>query len=227
LLVVIAIIALLMGILMPALSAARKQAWGVICQNNLKSTGVAMYLYAEANDSAIPRGVVTSGDKSQIWFTAFMPYLAHNQEQSDYRNVDIYKCPAYPEKRQTVCYVVNAYHPEDKTDITEWDPGDGRFRLFSYKRLSETIYLADNADAVLEQDIVESADDVLDKIDVWSPDHMPSSSLRRVANNRHSRNGYNVLFAAGHVEMLRALNEADYPGNTAKEEEIKLWHFRK
>ena len=229
LLVVIAIIALLMGILMPALSAVRKLAWGVVCQSNLRSTGLAMNLYAEANDSAVPRGVVVSTDRTQVWFTAFMPYLSQDQNKADYRDVEIYKCPAYPEKRQTVCFVINAYYPEDETDIKEWDPGDGRFRLFSYKRLSEKIYLADNADPFMERDIIESADDVLDKIDVWAPEHMPSGPdpSRRVANNRHSRTGYNALFADTHVEMLQVFNEADYPNSTAQDEEIKMWHFTK
>ena len=51
LLVVIAIIALLMSILMPALSKVRKQAKAVICQANLKQWGIVCSMYANDNDS--------------------------------------------------------------------------------------------------------------------------------------------------------------------------------
>jgi prepilin-type N-terminal cleavage/methylation domain-containing protein len=47
LLVVIAIIALLVSILLPALSAARKTTWTTICQVNLKSIGLATQMYAD------------------------------------------------------------------------------------------------------------------------------------------------------------------------------------
>ncbi|MCK5172862.1 MAG: prepilin-type N-terminal cleavage/methylation domain-containing protein, partial [Planctomycetes bacterium] len=56
LLVVIAIIALLLAILMPSLQAAKKQARAIICRSNIRQIGLAAYLYAEDNDTYIPRG---------------------------------------------------------------------------------------------------------------------------------------------------------------------------
>ncbi|MHC4639234.1 MAG: type II secretion system protein [Planctomycetota bacterium] len=50
LLVVIAIIALLLAILMPALSAVKEQANEISCRSNLKQVGLIIYLYLQDND---------------------------------------------------------------------------------------------------------------------------------------------------------------------------------
>ena len=63
LLVVVAIIALLVSILMPALSKARQQAKAVVCMSNEKQMGLAMIYYSEENDFYVPRasgGPITS-----------------------------------------------------------------------------------------------------------------------------------------------------------------------
>jgi len=55
LLVVIAIIALLMGILMPALSRVRQLAFRMVCGTNLSGIGKAMLIYANDYEDELPR----------------------------------------------------------------------------------------------------------------------------------------------------------------------------
>jgi len=85
LLVVIAIIALLMGILMPALSKARKLARSAVCKAHLRQWGTVIYMYTADNnglfweDGPMPDGHV-------VW----LPMLADL-----YGNVDDFRlCPS-------------------------------------------------------------------------------------------------------------------------------------
>ena len=59
LLVVVSIIALLVSILLPALSKAREQAKRVVCATNLRQIGLLMQYYAEDNNGRFPKGYST------------------------------------------------------------------------------------------------------------------------------------------------------------------------
>jgi len=215
LLVVIAIIALLMGILMPALQRVRKQAKGVVCKNNMKQIGMAANLYAENYDLFIPRsaGWSTITDM-RPWFQCFMPYLAQKAIDDDYRNVKIFRCPNYPDKEQTLCYVVNGW-PDEDTNRT-WQS-----KLTKCEHPSTTIYLADNEDGPWRTIIKMATDRDLTRCDVWTETHLPDSDNqditngRRVARARH-RDGCNVLFLDWHAEWM-----------AAEDMTVDMWKFEK
>ncbi len=60
LLVVISIIALLIGILLPALGAAREAARGTACLSNLRQLGIALQVYAGENKGVFPAAYTDS-----------------------------------------------------------------------------------------------------------------------------------------------------------------------
>jgi prepilin-type N-terminal cleavage/methylation domain-containing protein len=79
LLVVISIIALLMSILMPALTRVRKQAKVVICQSNLRQWGDYFLMYTNDNDGSFNEGRTTP-NKANYWLDAMRSYYGNNRK---------------------------------------------------------------------------------------------------------------------------------------------------
>lgn len=86
LLVVIGIIALLIGILLPALNAARRQAYQVNCASNLRQMGVAAAMYI-GEWKYYPGHIAqnASGDIFAAWPTRLRKYMNGNQ--------GVFRCP--------------------------------------------------------------------------------------------------------------------------------------
>ncbi len=82
LLVVIAIIALLMGILMPALSRVRQMANRIVCGSNLSGLGKACLVYSNDNDASYPVGGYPVPDPRGR--APSMPQLAQDGQIDDY-----------------------------------------------------------------------------------------------------------------------------------------------
>jgi prepilin-type N-terminal cleavage/methylation domain-containing protein/prepilin-type processing-associated H-X9-DG protein len=86
LLVVIGIIALLISILLPALSKARKQAVVTKCLSNLRQFGAATQNYAAENDGALPwlvypEWTVPTGAPRATWYRLLTPYLGRSKDK--------------------------------------------------------------------------------------------------------------------------------------------------
>lgn len=215
LLVVIAVIAVLMGILMPALGAARKQAWGATCQSNLRQIGVAGEMFAQDNDQQLPRGGGYPDDteprpiQSHMtvrWYLGFMKYLGeHNQADGDFRNVKMYRCAAYPDREQALGYVINSWG-------TAANPDEDVLYMTSRDKVRDRanrVYLADHEDGPGRPIITNSTGDGFQNCDISQESHLATSGDeivtsrggRRVARKRH-KNGYNALFWDWHVSKV-------------------------
>src|SRR5262245_27432316 len=110
LLVVIAIIASLIGLLLPAVQKVREAAQRTACQNNLKQIGLGMHNYHDANGK-LPSGQrVVNGRYFAGWAVKLLPYIEQDAlyrlyddtvVNTDVKNrpvgqtyVSVYTCPA-------------------------------------------------------------------------------------------------------------------------------------
>ena len=85
-LVVIAIVAVLVGLLLPAVQKVRESAARTQCQNNLKQLGLALQAYHDSN-GALPPGYRPTGSNKQYsgWTLDILPYI----EQSSLYNTAV------------------------------------------------------------------------------------------------------------------------------------------
>ncbi len=105
LLVVISIVALLLGMLLPALGRARESAKTVRCLSNVRQIGIAWTMYAgDFSDRAAPYSLATGTEQTYWWGRededqnridhekgVLSPYLA-----SSLHDGSIYECPTQP-----------------------------------------------------------------------------------------------------------------------------------
>ena len=235
-----------MAILMPVLRKAKEAAKSIICMNNLRQIGLAADLYAQSYDNFIPRGTGSQQDKT-VWYQLFMPYLNEKPQKNaagkdDYRTVKMYRCPSYPDKEQTVCYVVNGWEFANLNDY-KGDQTEEPAKLTAYKRLSSTIYLCDNENGFWRFIVKVEGDKGWCTSDVWQQKHLPLSDREiqihqkewvgyewngpRVAHKRH-RQGCNLLFADWHVGYADAKDmAAEKSPGVINKDAINMWRFKK
>ena len=150
LLVVIGIIALLISILMPSLSKARKAAQEVQCESNLRQLGIGGFMYADANkgqlaydgpDGTAPgsyktyigpiTGNTISGiDDMSLWFNAF-PKYATGKSYYDMVEADLAQpgtMPTAGSNNILVCPASTIY----SSNASDFYTNDGNFHLNGY-----------------------------------------------------------------------------------------------
>jgi prepilin-type N-terminal cleavage/methylation domain-containing protein/prepilin-type processing-associated H-X9-DG protein len=92
LLVVLAIIAILLGLLLPAVQKVRAAAARIKCANNLKQIGLAMHNYMDTNDGLPPNGVFIYNGSAMVQtspWSAIARILPFVEQENLFRNINL------------------------------------------------------------------------------------------------------------------------------------------
>ena len=224
LLVVISILSLLVSILLPALTGARRSGRAIVCESHLRTLGQGMQIYANFYDDVVPLGESRLDDGSMHFAASLLPALSERNlnEAGPYQSVSLeakmlelvgdheaFQCPDFPEERQRLDFVVNSFiQPYTLTD-DPGPPGDGPInqfanevverRLFASltrmrKDTSQLIYLTE-AHAKLPTNSGQYHD-------LFYSSQLPLASYPRIANDKRHPSGINALFFDTHVERM-------------------------
>jgi len=163
LLVVIGIIALLISVLMPALSRAREQANAVKCLSNVRQVGMALYMYANDNKGFYPfgaRGDVVAKEDWIYWQEPGVRPSTDTVEQSPIAkyignfNPELLRCPGddltthkamFPGGTYNYSYTMNEFFESNYTrSPAVWpDYGGKLVRLGNLKNASQKVLVAE------------------------------------------------------------------------------------
>ncbi|QDU72261.1 prepilin-type N-terminal cleavage/methylation domain-containing protein [Mucisphaera calidilacus] len=228
LLVVISIIALLISILLPALSSARRTAVTIQCGSNQRQIGIGLFAYTTDYDGLLPRAYDPSAPaESQNWTRIAFPYVAQGRPvpsfTQDFEELDDseFICPAWesglasdianPENREKRTYGMNGEYLNDGNA-----PMEDFERPTAFKSIER---VAGASDTMLTIDAEHFF------VRHYNSFGAPPSNDNIISVAARHGDSWNTLFMDGHIERLTAdlIPAPADPVGVAPETGVAFW----
>lgn len=229
LLVVIAIIALLAAILFPVFGRARENARRSSCQSNLKQIGLTFVQYAQDNDETMPHLQSVSPTNSAV--PVGLPFILgpYNQKIANYNNngVSVWTCPSDSLERVTTI----TGKPKQSYGGIYWTSTNAAMRapwpntligrkMSMFEATADTFILAEvqNEGAVLGSNWYGLKRPMApDSSAAWGAQNCQNdmnANCTKIGTPAHF-DGWNYLYADGHVKWLKPGSTLGRGNNTA------------
>ena len=196
LLIVIAIIAILAGMLLPALNKARETAKKIACMNNLKTLGTGIVFYADTNRGYLPRTKFTGAGTNGGLIYALLNELKMSQSSVNKKTSPLV-CPGFVNDS----YISSDasmrpwyYATPSSNDLTYYSYG-GNGHVFTYPKSDDTA-AAMVLNRSVKYDQIRKAGSVLGMADSSGGTFVEYSAQRFY--NIHG-NAFNALWMDGHA----------------------------
>ena len=192
LLVAIAIIAILAGMLLPALNSARERGRSTTCMNNMRTISQAIFFYeADNSDFCIPFAL-TYGTSNYTWgtllyFSKHIDAAGGIEKDGDNIYLRTFACPS--ESRRTAFKGMVNIGTSDSYDFA----------------LSQWVH----PKAAIKRPKIKNPSKRLDLVEHKLYAYQGGVSTGGNVSNRHIYGGGNVVFVDGHSEALRIMPYSD------------------
>ncbi|MHB9070874.1 MAG: type II secretion system protein [Sedimentisphaerales bacterium] len=246
LLVVIAIIAMLLSILVPALSRAREKAQQILCSNNLKQVSLGTAMYVQNNEGRLPAAAIPKSTKNpappggewfpDIWFwQQLMAKELNNAAPGKGQNVDsggwnTAYCPKMKRQWKPIWgnYAVNeTFFPDFTSNGSTKSP----VLLTRVRQPANRIFIIESGAYSMRQDYVKwpvgyfwyipSAHPGWDPAKLATGGFITEFLRPDFISGRHSKGQVNINWGDSHVSAVRGKEV----GDRVRNKDYTWWKF--
>lgn len=190
---------IMVGLLLPAVQAAREAARRMECSNNMKQIALALHNYHDTYRTFPPAYTVDgNGQPLHSWRTLILPYLG---EQALYSSIDLNKPWDDPVNAQASRVMIKVYKCPSMKDqaspATCYQVIDDPASVFPGSKPVSFGSITDGTSTTLL--VVESAP--ADAVPWMKPQDIPMANLMPPSGSNHAR-GYHVTLADGSVQFV-------------------------